>query len=150
MASPAAVMTTASAKEDHMFGNPNWFRPKAIGWGLVPVSFKGWLYTGGWIGAIALPFLVLASRGQAIEALTWMTLGIGALAYDVRQILRTFRPTDSTAAVAATAVPPKRSDATGGLRSDAAGGLRDDNVLYIMDSAPGRVATQNYNLHVRR
>ena len=28
---------------------------------------------------------------------------------------------------------------------------REDNVLYIMDSNPGqRVATQNYNLQVRR
>jgi hypothetical protein len=118
-----------------MFGNPQWFRPKAIGWGLVPVSFKGWLYTGGWIGAIAVPFLLLISRGQPMEAFTWMTLGIGALAYDVRQILRSFRQPDSTTTTAAVAVPPKR----------------EDNVLYIMDSAPGiPVATQNYNLRVRR
>jgi hypothetical protein len=116
-----------------MFGNPQWFRPKAIGWGLIPVSFKGWLYTGGWIGAIAVPFTLLLTRGQPLEAFTWMTLGIGALAYDVRQILRTFRPAET--ALTATVVAPKK----------------EDNVLYIMDSAPGvRVATQNYNLHVRR
>ena len=116
-----------------MFGNPQWFRPKAIGWGLVPVSFKGWLYTGGWIGAIAVPFLLLISRGQALEAFAWMTLGGGALAYDVRQILRSFRVTQSVTAT--VAAPPKR----------------EDNVLYIMDSNPGqRVATQNYNLQVRR
>ena len=115
-----------------MFGNPQWFRPKAIGWGLVPVSFKGWLYTGGWIGAIAVPFLLLISRGQALEAFTWMTLGVGALAYDVRQILRSFRAPESTATVG---VPLKR----------------EDNLLYILDSNPGqRVATQNYNLQVRR
>jgi hypothetical protein len=116
-----------------MFGNPQWFRPKAIGWGLVPVSFKGWLYTGGWIGAIAVPFLLLLTRGQPLEAFAWMTLGVGALAYDVRQILRSFRASDSvtTATVAA--------------------GKRDDNVLYIGDSAPGvAVATANYNLRVRR
>ena len=116
-----------------MFGNPQWFRPKAIGWGLVPVSFKGWLYTAGWIGAIAVPFLLLITRGQPLEAFTWMTLGIGALAWDVRQILRSFRPVESiTATVSA---PPKR----------------DDNVLYILDSNPAApVATRNYNLQVRR
>jgi hypothetical protein len=116
-----------------MFGNPQWFRPKAIGWGLVPVSFKGWLYTGGWIGAIAVPFVLLLSRQQPLEAFTWMTLGLGALAYDVRQILRSFRPVDSTTAT--VAAPPKR----------------EDNVLYILDSAPGAaVATRNFNLQVRR
>jgi hypothetical protein len=116
-----------------MFGNPQWFRPKAIGWGLVPVSFKGWLYTAGWIGAIAVPFLLLITRGQPLEAFAWMTLGVGAMAYDVRQILRSFRSTDS--ATAATVSAPKR----------------DDNVLYIGDSSPGAaVATANYNLRVRR
>ena len=116
-----------------MFGNPQWFRPKAIGWGLVPVSFRGWLYTGGWIGAIALPFLLLLGRGQPVEAITWMTLGLGALAYDVRQILRSFRATDITTAT--VAAPPKR----------------EDNVLYIMESNAGvPVATRNYNLQVRR
>lgn len=116
-----------------MFGNPKWFRPKAIGWGLVPVSFQGWLYTGGWIGAIAIPFLMLISRGQPLEAFAWMTLGIGALAYDVRQILRSFRSSENLSATVAT--PPKR----------------EDNVLYILDSNPGAaVATRNYNLQVRR
>ncbi len=27
-----------------MFGNPAWFRKKTVGWGLRPVSWKGWLY----------------------------------------------------------------------------------------------------------
>ena len=114
-----------------MFGNPQWFRPKAIGWGLVPVSLKGWLYAGGWIGAIALPFVLLLTRGQPVEAGTWAVLGLGAMAYDVRQILRSFRGAESTVAAATP--------------------TREDNVLYILDSAPGvPVATRNYNLQVRR
>ena len=80
-----------------------------------------------------LPFLLLIGREQPLEAFTWMTLGLGALAYDVRQILRSFRSTEST--TAAVAVPPKR----------------EDNVLDIMESNAGvPVATRNYTLQVRR
>lgn len=116
-----------------MFGKPQWFRPKAIGWGLVPVSWKGWLYTGGWAGAIALPFLLLLFRGQPMEAFAWMTLGLSALVYDVRTILRSIRgPGGSTSATVAYE-------------------KKDDNLLYIFDSSPGAaVATRNYNLQVRR
>ena len=117
-----------------MFGKPQWFRPKAIGWGLIPVSWQGWLYAGGWAGAISLPFLLQIGRHQPVEAMAWLTLGLGALTCDVWQILRGFRaPRVAVTATAASA--PKR----------------EDNVLYIMDSQPGQaVATQNFNLQVRR
>jgi len=117
-----------------MFGKPQWFRPKTIGWGLVPITWQGWLYTGGWGGAIALPFLLLIARHQPVEAAAWMALGIGGLTCDVWQILRTYRAPRS-----ATAASPVAS-----------GGKVDDNVLYILDSRPGQpVATRNYNLQVR-
>ena len=117
-----------------MFGKPQWFRPKAIGWGLIPISWQGWLYAGGWAGAISLPFLVLIGRHQPLEATAWLTLGIGALICDVWQILRGFRaPRIPVTATVASA--PKR----------------EDNVLYIMDSQPGQAAlTRNFNLQVRR
>lgn len=116
-----------------MFGKPQWFRPKVIGWGLTPASWQGWGYTGLWASAIAVPFVILLARHQPIEAMTWMTLGLGALVYDVRQILRAMKPTVSTA-VAPPTTPRK-----------------DDNVLYIMDDGQThpRVATRGYNLQPR-
>jgi hypothetical protein len=113
-----------------MFGKPQWFRPKRIGWGLVPVTWQGWLYSAGWVGAMVLPFLLLTGRNQPLEAAAWMTAAITALTYDVWQILRGYR---SAAASSATAA-----------------GKTEDNVLYILDSQPGQsIATRNFNLHVR-
>src|SRR5688572_16996054 len=112
-----------------MFGKPQWFRPKAIGWGLVPVRWQGWTYTAGWGGAIGLPFLILIGRHQPLEAAAWLGLSLGALIYDVRQILRTFRGSAASASGAAA---------------------RDDGVLYILDSQLGQaVATRNYELRTR-
>ena len=117
-----------------MFGKPQWFRPKVIGWGITPATWQGWGYTGLWTTAIAVPFVLLLSRQQPIEAMIWMTLGLGGLAYDVRQILRGMKPTVTTTAAAPT--PPAR---------------KDDNVLYIMDDGQThpRVATRGYNLQPR-
>src|SRR5262245_23938397 len=116
----------------NMFGKPQWFRPKTIGFGLVPVGWQGWTYTAGWVGAIGLPFLLLIGRHQPLEALAWMGLSVGALTYDVSQILRAIRGPRGNAAGSGNAV------------------TRDDGVLYIMDSQPGKpVATRNYNLQVR-
>jgi hypothetical protein len=117
-----------------MFGKPTWFRPKAIGWGLVPISWQGWLYTAAWGSAIAGPFVLLVTRHQPLEATAWMGLSIGALVYDVAQILRVMRGPTSKIGVTATTASAKR----------------DDNVLYIMDSRPGQpVVTKNYCLHAR-
>ena len=115
-----------------MFGKPQWFRPKTFGWGLVPVAWQGWIYAAGWMTAIGLPFLLLLGRHQALEALAWMGLSVGALTYDVWQILRAIRGPYGNAPAAASA-------------------KSDDSVLYILDSRPGQaVATRNYNLQVRR
>ena len=113
-----------------MFGKPQWFRPKKIGWGLVPITWQGWLYTGGWVGAILAPFFLLLSRYQPLEAMAWMAVSGGALLYDVWHIRCTmFAPPQVAAAQA-----PKA----------------EDNVLYILDSQPGQqAATRNYNLQVR-
>lgn len=116
-----------------MFGKPQWFRPKAIGWGLTPISWQGWIYTALWVAAISGPFVLLIGRQQPMEALAWMGLGLGALAYDVRQILLSMNP--PKAAPAATAAAAKR----------------EDNVLYIMDDSQThpRVATRGFNLQTR-
>lgn len=113
-----------------MFGKPEWFRAKKFGWGLVPITWQGWVYTGSWCAAIVLPYLLLVERHQAWEATTWMSLGIGALVYDVWQILRTMQGARSTAA---TATPSG-----------------DDGILYILDTpATSPVATRNYNLRLK-
>jgi hypothetical protein len=115
-----------------MFGRSEWFRPKRIGWGLVPITWQGWLYSAGWLAAIMLPFLLLTGRHQPTEASIWMALACILLAYDVRQILRSYSGSPAAASPAAAA------------------GTQADNVLYILDSQPGQpVATRNFNLQVR-
>ncbi len=115
-----------------MFGKPQWFRAKAIGWGLTPTSWKGWFYSGLWAAGIAGPFVLLLGRGQAVEAMAWMGLGLGALVYDVRQILLAMNP-------------PKVQVATSPSTK------RDENVLYILDDSQThpRVATRGFNLQTR-
>ena len=71
-----------------MFGNPSWFRAKRVGWGLVPVSWQGWVYTVVWSGALVLPFLILLSIARVPEALIWLTASIAALCWDVAQVRR--------------------------------------------------------------
>ena len=114
-----------------MFGKPQWFRPKTLGWGLVPVRWQGWGYTALWAAAIGLPFMLLVGRHQALEATAWLGLSVSALTYDVWQILRAIRLPQSAAEPAGLAE-------------------KDDGVLYILDSHPGKpVATRNYSLQVR-
>jgi hypothetical protein len=115
-----------------MFGKPQWFRAKRFGWGLVPITWQGWGYTSAWLAAIVLPYLLLLERHQAWEATIWMTLGSGALAYDVRQILRAMRGTSA------------------GL-AKAGGPNADEDILYILDTpATSPVATRNYNLRLKQ
>jgi len=121
-----------------MFGKPRWFRPKAIGWGVVPITWQGWGYSAGWTAAILSPFMLLVSREQPLEALAWLGIGIGALAWDVRQIRSGMGLPPSRRATPAPAAVPSAAK-------------HDDNVLYIMDSSPGAaVATRNYRMQVRR
>ena len=70
-----------------MFGKPQWFRPKRFGWGLTPITWQGWVYALVAAGLLALPFVFLVSRGQAIEAVIWLSAGIAVLVWDAKQIL---------------------------------------------------------------
>lgn len=74
-----------------MLGNPLWFRPKAMGFGLVPTSWQGWAYSAGWGGTIGLPFLLMLGRHQSVEAMLWLVLSIGAMGYDVWKIVMAIR-----------------------------------------------------------
>jgi hypothetical protein len=110
-----------------MFGKPQWFRPKT--------SWQGWVYTGSWSAAIAMPILAFIWRHQPAEAGLWLALSTGALVFDVWQMRRAmFAPAKTTSTQLAGAASAKN----------------DDGVLYILDSQPGQqAATRNYNLHVR-
>lgn len=113
-----------------MFGKPNWFRPKMIGWGLKPVTWQGWAYTAGWAGVLLVPFWALLMRHQAIEALTWLACGIGVLCYDVWQIRRDM-------------IPPVAGRQTARQGNDGIWFLGEDN-------AASPVATRNYDLKLKR
>ena len=103
-----------------MFGKPEWFKEKQFGWGLVPVSSRGWLYTGVWSVVIVAPFLVLLSMVKIPESLVWMGVSIGALTLDVRSIIKQKRQ-------------QKERDA----------------LFYIGDESDSHVATQNFDLQVK-
>lgn len=125
-----------------MFGKPEWFRPKRLGWGLVPITWQGWAYTAVWMLAIAAPFWLLTERHQPLEATTWLVFGIGALLYDVRSILREIRnPAPVPASAAAKSV----------AASSAKAAQEDDGILYIHDSAVATapVVTRNYHLRLK-
>jgi len=107
-----------------MFGNPEWFREKRIGWGVVPTAWQGWGYTAVWTLVMACPFMALLARQQVAESLVWLAASMGALLLDVRQILKAKRRTVDDAA----------------------------DVLYIGDEETDadRLATRNYDLSLRR
>ena len=71
-----------------MFGKPEWFVPKKIGWGLTPVTWQGWVFTGVVAALIAVPFNLLLLTVGWPEALIWMAVGIVALCVEVYHILQ--------------------------------------------------------------
>ncbi len=73
-------------KGSFMFGRPDWFRDKEVGWGLTPITWAGWAYTVAWIAAIAAPFGGLLLLRGVLPAVIWLAVSIGTLVWDVRQI----------------------------------------------------------------
>jgi hypothetical protein len=71
-----------------MFGKPGWFRKKNVGWGLRPVSWKGWLYAVAWAGVISGPFIGLLANHRLFESLVWVVVMMVALLWDVHQVRR--------------------------------------------------------------
>jgi hypothetical protein len=110
-----------------MFGKPEWFEAKKIGWGLRPVTWQGWAYTGAWASAIGVPFVALLANSGFWESLVWMAASIGLLVWDVRQI---------------------RRELPGSQKADSP---PEDDVLYIGDEEPGqRLATARFDMELRR
>lgn len=106
-----------------VFGKPEWFRPKSIGWGLTPVKWQGWIFAASWLAAILFPFIYLISHSLLPEAFTWVALSLAALIREVAQIL------NQTAGQR-----QKQPDST--REHDPAGG--------------GQVATRYFDLQLRR
>lgn len=71
-----------------MFGRPEWFEPRSIGWGLMPRTWQGWVYTAGWAILLAGPFLLLISAHWIWPAVIWLLVAMVVLIGDVADILR--------------------------------------------------------------
>ena len=114
-----------------MFGKPQWFRKKTVGWGLRPVSWKGWGYALSWAAVICVPFIALLVHHKLFESLVWVVAMMFALLWDVQQVMRELgRPTRHDADL-----------------------LIDSDILIIDEDTqpdPTHHATRSYDLHVGR
>ena len=107
-----------------MFGKPNWFRSKAFGWGLTPITWQGWAYTAVWGGLLVAPFWLFITSHRELEAVVWLVCGSGLLIYDVRSILTAMKP------------PVVKKP--------------QDDVLYIgPESGAAELATRKYDMRLR-
>lgn len=106
-----------------MFGKPEWFKQKQIGWGLTPVSWQGWIYSAVWLSVISLPFLILMRQGLLFESLIWLGASLVAVVVDVRWILK-----------------------------DLKGAAEKEDVLYIDEdeTVSEQFATRNFDFRLRR
>jgi len=106
-----------------MFGKPEWFRPKTTGWGLVPITRQGWLYTLVWLVVLLAPFALLMTLGKHVESVVWLATAIGGLTWDARSIMKSMN-----------CVAAQEED------------------LFVIDeneTESTRLATRNYEMHLR-
>jgi hypothetical protein len=107
-----------------MFGKPQWFREKTVGWGLTPVTWQGWAYVAGWVAMIVVPAVLVVASTGVLYALVWVAAAAGLLLWDVYQILQAKRS------------PKKPAPAA--------------DVLYIGDEEDNsRLATKRYDMRLR-
>ena len=71
-----------------MFGKPQWFQVKTVGWTLSPAAWQGWAYNAIWSFAIGAPFLLLFVSGKPVESLVWLGASMGGLYADMRGVRR--------------------------------------------------------------
>lgn len=105
-----------------MFGKPEWFKERQLGWGLTPIAWQGWVYVVLWLAIIVLPFLFFAASGRGIESFIWITASLVTAGLDVRWILRGMNESEA------------------------------EDVLYIdeNETASQQMATRHYDLQLRR
>ncbi len=114
-----------------MFGKPDWFRKKNVGWGLRPVLWQGWAYSLFWASVICVPFVALIVYGKIVESLVWVVVMMFALLWDVRHVMQEME-TPADAEVADEG---------------------EDDVLIIDENTqpdPAFFATRSFDLHARR
>jgi hypothetical protein len=104
-----------------MFGKPDWFRKKTIGYRFAPTCWQGWVYLIAWLCVVAVPFITLLGSRRVPEAFVWLTVSSFALHWDWRQVTR----------------PAARK-------------AESEDILYIGDDDQSQVATRNYELQLRR
>ena len=125
-----------------MFGKPEWFQKKSVGWGLRPVMWKGWLYAMFWAGVICIPFIALLANTKVVESLIWVVVMIFALLWDVQHVMRE---------IDAPVGSPHIEDADIDDATIEAEAVEDD-VLIINDDTqpdPAYFATRSYDLRAR-
>src|SRR5690606_33186781 len=93
------------------FGKAEWFRERAGRQRIESVHWKGTIYRGLWLTAIALPALLLLVSQRGPEMLVWLVASGGLFAWDWRQVKR-------------------------GLHHQAVGAGRGCDVFYIGDDPP--------------
>jgi hypothetical protein len=119
-----------------MFGKPEWFEKKSVGWGIKPVNWRGWAYAMVWMGVLCIPFVLLLAQAKVWESLIWVVVMMFALLWDVRHVRQAY-----DAPAEAVIVEPEE------VVEEA------DDVLIIDEDTepdPAHFATRSYDLHVRR
>ncbi|MBP85214.1 MAG: hypothetical protein CMJ64_00615 [Planctomycetaceae bacterium] len=106
-----------------MFGKPEWFKEKQIGWGLTPICWQGWLYAATWLAVISIPFIALVLNSLVIESFIWMTASLVAITLDTGAVLKAMKRTET-----------------------------EEDVLYIDEgeTVSEEFATRNYDFRLRR
>ena len=79
-----------------MFGKPEWFKETQVGWGLIPISWRGRVYVAIWLVVILFPFLLLFQQGLGLESLVWLGASLFAVVVDARWILREMKGMQNT------------------------------------------------------
>ena len=65
-----------------------WFRPKRFGWGVQPISIKGWGYLLLWTAILLVPGFLMVRVRKPIFGFIWISSATVAMTVDVWFILR--------------------------------------------------------------
>ncbi len=126
-----------------MFGKPQWFKPKALGWRVHPVTWQGWAWGGTWLAVMIVPFTAFMSQDDMfVEAFIWIGASVSVMMLDVWQILRAMNPPP------ARVQPPRPVPVAQPAKP--ANQMPDDGILFLNDGANGGVGTRNYDFRVRK
>ena len=124
-----------------MFGQPQWFKTKGLGWGIYPASWQGWTWLGTWAAVVFLPFLGFYSqRDMFLESVIWFGTTLAVMFMDVWQILRALNPPAPKPSRPAPSPPPVPATAPTG----------DDGIVFVGEAQNRSVGTRNYDFRVRK